>query len=211
MLGQAAGDEWKLRRMRIREGGDANHGRNERGAALRIHLLGGFRVSVGTRAIEDKEWRLRKAGAVVKILALAPNHRLHRERVMELLWPNLDATAAVNNLHHALYVARRTLEPATSSGYLILRDKHLALCPDVPLWVDVEAFEEAAGRASRVRKPEAYRAALGLYAGELLPEDRYEEWAGGSRIELRTLYLALLAEAAEMHEANGDPRGCYEL
>ena len=31
---------------------------------------------------------------------------------MELLWPGLDPEAAANNLHYALHVARRTLEPA---------------------------------------------------------------------------------------------------
>ena len=51
------------------------------------------------------------------------------------------------------------------------------LCPEGQLWVDVEAFEEAAETARRSRDPAAYRAAIELYAGELLPEDRYEEWA----------------------------------
>ena len=34
---------------------------------LRIHLLGGFRVWVGPRAISDSAWRLSKAKAVVKL------------------------------------------------------------------------------------------------------------------------------------------------
>ena len=39
------------------------------------------------------------------------------------------------------------------------------------------AFEEAAAKARRLRDPAAYRAAADLYAGELLPADRYEAWA----------------------------------
>src|SRR5215208_1231545 len=115
---------------------------------LRIWLLGGFRVSVGSRSIGEEEWRLRKAASLLKLLALAPGHRLHREQAMELLWPELDAEAALNNLHYALHVARRTLEPSArasvASRYLHLGGERLALCPDSPLWVDVEAFEEAA-------------------------------------------------------------------
>ena len=53
-------------------------------------LLGGFRVSVGARTIEDGGWRLRKAASLVKLLALAPGHRLHREQAMDLLWPHLE-------------------------------------------------------------------------------------------------------------------------
>ena len=40
-------------------------------------MLGGFRVSVGSRTITKDAWRLRKAAALVKLLALAPGHRMH--------------------------------------------------------------------------------------------------------------------------------------
>src|SRR5215208_1956150 len=116
---------------------------------LRIWLLGGFRVSVNSRSIGDDQWHLRKAQSLLKLLALAEGHRLHREQAMELLWPDLHPEAALNNLHYALRVARRTLEPpalasSAPSHYLSLQSEQLTLCPDSPLWVDVEAFEDAA-------------------------------------------------------------------
>jgi DNA-binding SARP family transcriptional activator len=152
---------------------------------LRIWLLGGFWVSVGSRTIENKEWRLRKAAGLLKLLALAPNKRMHREQAMELLWPNLNPRAAANNLRHVLHNARRILrtgQVAATSGYLQVRGDLLELRPDTQLctqlcWVDVEAFEEAALAARRAADPATYRAAIDLYAGDLLPEDRYEEWA----------------------------------
>ena len=91
----------------------------------------------------------------MKLLALSPAHRLHREQAMELLWPDLTPKAALNNLHYALHVARRTLEPSAldsssaTSRYVRLRGEQLTLCPDSPLWVDVEAFQEAAATARR--------------------------------------------------------------
>ncbi|MGH3090143.1 MAG: bacterial transcriptional activator domain-containing protein [Rubrobacteraceae bacterium] len=39
-----------------------------------------------------------------------------------------------------------------------------------------------------------------LYAGDLLPEDRYETWAEERRGELRTTHLALFVELATLHE-----------
>ena len=57
---------------------------------LRVELLGGFRVIVGGRTVPVEEWRQRKPAAVVKLLALAPGHRLHRDQVMDVLWPDLD-------------------------------------------------------------------------------------------------------------------------
>jgi len=59
------------------------------------------------------------------------------------------------------------------SQYLVSEEKQLLLCPQGELWVDVDAFEEAAATARRARDPAAYRAALELYSGELLPGDRY--------------------------------------
>jgi predicted ATPase/DNA-binding SARP family transcriptional activator/DNA-binding CsgD family transcriptional regulator len=169
---------------------------------IRIGLLGGFRVSVGSRAIEEGAWRLRKAASLVKLLALAPGHRLHRERVMDLLWPELGAKAASNNLRQVLHVVRRTFEqvPSTAHSYLELQGDQLLLCPGGQLWVDVDAFEGTAATARRSREAAAYRAAIDLYAGELLPGDRYEEWTEGRREELRQLYLALLTELAGLYE-----------
>ena len=63
-----------------------------------------------------------------------------------------------------------------TSRCLPLRGDLLALCPDGLLWVHVDAFESAAATARHSREPAAYRAAIDLYTGELLPEDRYEEW-----------------------------------
>jgi predicted ATPase/DNA-binding SARP family transcriptional activator/DNA-binding CsgD family transcriptional regulator len=169
---------------------------------IRVWLLGGFRVSVGSRNIEAQKWRLRKAASLIKLLALAPGHALHRERVTDVLWPDLDAKSAANNLHRVLHTVRGALgdsQPA-ASRLVQLRGEMLVLCPGDQLWVDVEVFESAAGTARRSREPEAYRAAIELYAGELLPEDRYEEWTQQRREELRQSHLALLIELARVHE-----------
>ena len=73
---------------------------------------------------------------------------------------------------------------------------HRVLCPGGEVWVDAQAFEMAAATARRARDPAAYRAALDLYAGDVLPEDRYEEWAEPRREELRRLHLVLRLELA---------------
>src|SRR5215203_1999348 len=178
---------------------------------VRIKVLGGFRLWVGPRIIEEEQWRLRKARSLLIVLALSPGHRLHREQAMELLWPDLYQEAALNNLHYALHVARRTLEPAVLTGssaaasrYLRLGGEQLTLCPDSPLWVDAEAFEKAAATARHGSEPAAFRAAIDLYSGELLPQDRYEASAEQRRAELRGLYLSLLLELGALYEKRGE-------
>src|SRR5829696_6588277 len=91
---------------------------------VRIRMLGDFQVWVGDRAVVQDQWRLRKAASLVKLLALSPGYRLHREQAMDLLWPDRGRRAASNNLRQALHAARRTLDPDTDAPnrYLSLRD-----------------------------------------------------------------------------------------
>jgi len=183
--------------------GDAK-GTSERLEAIRIRLLGGFEVTVGARTIEEGAWRLRKAANLVKLLALAAGNRLHREQVMYTLWPELEIRAASNNLRQTVHTARRTFDLSMGSRYLASRDESLVMCPESSLWVDVDAFEEAARTARRSREPALYRAALDLYTGELLPTDRYEEWAEEPRRRLQETYLSLLLGLAHLHEELAD-------
>src|SRR5215204_4326864 len=106
---------------------------------VRVRLLGGFGVWVGSRAVSEGAWHLMKARSLVKLLALAPGHRLHHEQLMELLWPELGKRAATNNLRGSLHAARTALasDPVVASRYLASKQERIALCPDVELWVDV--------------------------------------------------------------------------
>jgi predicted ATPase/DNA-binding CsgD family transcriptional regulator len=170
---------------------------------MRIRLLGGFRIWVGPRSLAGDAWRLKKAASLIKLLTLSPGHRLPRERVMELLWPGSGNSAASNNLRQTLYTARKALGTG-GSGYLVSGEGSLQLCPEGELWVDAEVFEEAALAARRSHDPAAYRLAVDLYAGELLPEDRYEDWTEDRRAHLRRLYLDLLIELAGLYEERGE-------
>ena len=116
-----------------------------RSETIRVWLLGGFRVCVGSRTIAQDAWRLRKSAALVKLLALAPGHRIHREQAMDLLWPDSGRRAASNSLRSVLHAARKVLDPAVGSLYLASEGESLALCPAGDLWVDVDAFEAGGG------------------------------------------------------------------
>jgi DNA-binding SARP family transcriptional activator len=96
---------------------------------VRIWLLGGFRVSVRSRSIEASGWRLTKSRNLVKLLALSRGHRMHRGQVMDLFWPDLEADAAANNLHHTLYFACGSLEGTpTTTRYLQLQVDLIVRC-----------------------------------------------------------------------------------
>ncbi len=139
---------------------------------LYIQLLGGFSVSGAGRAIPAAAWKSRRASGLVKVLALAPDHRLHRDQLIDALWPDADLSTAANNFYQALYNARRILDPL-APGCLILEESFLRLSAGEgqALAVDVEQFEAALLEANGCQDPEVFQAALDLYQGNLLPED----------------------------------------
>ena len=175
-------------------------------ADLRIQLLGGFRVTVGSRTVAEDAWRRRKPAALLKLLALAPAHRLHREQAMDALWPELDPAAGGANLRKAVHHARRALDPKDGRGLISSTGELLAL-PAEGLWIDVDAFRAAVAHARQSGDPAVYARAVELYGDGLLPEDRYEEWAGLARDELELEFVAVLEELAAILEARGDLDG----
>ncbi len=170
--------------------------------ALKIWLLGGFRVVVGGRSIAADQWRRKKVSYLVKLLALAGG-RLSREQLLDALWPDLSPEAAANNLYQTLHTTRHLLGTTEQSArqYLQIRSDVVHLVRDGNAWTDVAAFAEAA-KVARASQAEAdYRAALALYGGDLLPDDVTEEWTRDRRVALRQEYVALLLGLAQREEA----------
>jgi DNA-binding SARP family transcriptional activator/pimeloyl-ACP methyl ester carboxylesterase len=161
-------------------------------AHVEIRVLGGFEVSVDERPVPSRAWRHQRAADLVKLLALASRHRLHREQVIEALWPHLPPDAGAANLRKAAHFARAALD---SKEAVVLRRDQVALWPDAALSIDAERFESEGQSALRAGAPEACAAIADRYGGELLPEQRYEDWAGERRRDLRALYLQLLRRA----------------
>ena len=156
---------------------------------VRVTLLGRFAVTVDGVPVGEVGWRRRHAAAIVKVLALAPGHRLHREQVIDLVWPGDTIAAAVPKLHKAAHFARRAIGVPDA---MLLRGDQVVLCPGANITVDAVRFEELARRALAGEDAAAAGQALALYGGELLPADRFEEWAEARREQLARIHLDLL-------------------
>ena len=168
---------------------------------LTIALLGRFAVAIGDRAVAEREWGSRKAKQLVKLLALAPQHRLATEQIFDALWPEQDPAGLAAAFRQTCYLARRAL---AHPGLLTLRGGVATLAPPGDCAVDCAAFEVAAAVARRTRRVGDYVAALGRYDGELLPDDRYADWVLVPAERLRELARGLRRELAALHEMAGD-------
>jgi DNA-binding SARP family transcriptional activator/tetratricopeptide (TPR) repeat protein len=157
---------------------------------VRVGLLGGFHVCVDDVRVPDEAWSRRHAALLVKLLALSEGHRLHREQLLEALWPGLPLDDAAPRLHKAAHYARRALGDDPEA--VVLRHDMVPLLPGREVVVDVEVFLDLGRRALNGASPAEAERALELCSGELLPEDPYEPWATAVRDVVHTLRLDLL-------------------
>jgi DNA-binding SARP family transcriptional activator/tetratricopeptide (TPR) repeat protein len=159
---------------------------------VEVRLLGGFTVLVDGTPTPASRWNRRHAGALVKLLALSPGGRLHRDRVVDALWPDLTLDVALPRLHKAAHYARGALGDRDA---VVLKGEVVALFPGATLEVDAVAFEAAADAAlAEPLSPEECASALKL-AGVLLPEDLAEPWLEEPREHLRLRVARLLRGA----------------
>jgi DNA-binding SARP family transcriptional activator len=175
-------------------------------------LLGPVRLAVGDRAIPDDAWPRRSARALLLLLLATPGHRLPRDRVLDLLWPEAAPPAARNAFYKALHALRRVLEPGLAAGaesaYLQVGAEAVGLRPEVPLRLDVDAFEErlaaAAALAPDARRP-PLREALLFYRDDLLAAEPALDWTVARREALRRRRHRAALDLAELELAADAP------
>jgi DNA-binding SARP family transcriptional activator len=168
-----------------------------RAHALEVSLLGGFAVRAGGREVPASAFERRKARSLLKLLALQKDGRIHRDRALELLWPDLEARAAASQLYKAMHQVRQALAGARAG--IELRDELLVLGAPEGVAVDVERFEALAEEALRSRDPESLARAAEACGGDLLPEDLYEAWTQEPRERIAERHAAVLVALGEAH------------
>jgi DNA-binding SARP family transcriptional activator len=164
---------------------------------VEIQLLGGFSVAIDGVAVQPGPWRRDRAAALVKLLAVTPQHRLHREQIMGLFWPDADSEAAGAALRKAVHYARKALG---RTALLDTGGEIISLAPGVELVIDAEAFEAAAIAALRAPTVASCRAAADLCRGPLLPDDLYQDWLDAPRARLAQRHVDLLRAGKLWHQ-----------
>ncbi len=173
---------------------------------LRITMLGGFQVERDGRVLDGKSWPRRKTKSLLKLLALQPDHRMHKEQLAEVLWPQLTTAAACANLYRTLYYLRQTLEPSLSkpaaSRLLTLKKDIVRLEIGLDVWLDLAVFEKLLGNnrlGSAAVSLEELEEAVRLYRGDLEQEESDEEWLVAYRDNYRHQFHQLLFELGTLY------------
>ena len=175
---------------------------------LRIVTLGAFAIWQGTRQVDKRALRKRRAGELFALLLLAPSHSLSFDQIVDALWGDKELTAAQAQFHHATSALRRALEPELPdkfpSRYLLVDEGQTALCLPPGSTIDFQIFEEHCDR-------EEWDAALTTYRDDLLPDYLYADWVITSRERFKRLYLRALLITAHRQMQAGHARETIDL
>ena len=141
---------------------------------------------------------------MLHLLALNAGRPVHRETLVEALWPDLASDAAMRNVHVVVSSLRRLLDAAAvaGTGSFIRREGdtynlELGAAADIDL-MTFQAGGAAALAANAAGDTEAVirggEIALAAYRGEVLPEAGPAEWVVGER----EYYRMQAAEVAQL-------------
>jgi DNA-binding SARP family transcriptional activator len=187
-------------------------------SAVTVHFLGEFFLTIDGRPIE--RWRAGKARSLFQYLMVNRNRIVVRERLYEVLWPDIEWSAGSSSLKVAAHALRQVLRIGdqsrgtsaadASAVRVVHRDFGYGLYAD-DMWVDIDEFHARfdEGRAAdEVRDTAAamcaYRAAMELYRGDFLAGERHS-WV----LEQREWHKAAALRVLERLRDDALQRGDY--
>ena len=177
---------------------------------LRIFALGQFGLAINGEGLDVESWKRKQAAVVLKCLVSHLGRPVHRERLIEWLWPEADETRGWERLKVTISFLRAKLRDGgavadtietVGQSYLLRRDA---------VWVDSDTFaslvsagwsllnEGALGQAQA-----RFEEAESLYRGDYLEDEPYAEWCAEERARLREIHLELLAGMAKCYSEEG--------
>jgi DNA-binding SARP family transcriptional activator len=186
-------------------------------APMSVKLLGGFAMQIAGRPVDLAAIKPRPR-AVLRLLALNAGRPVHREVLAATFWPDADPATSARNVHVALSGLRKQICPVDGSGCGTLVREGDAYRLVVPPGghVDLLDAEEALsvaraahGRKDAAAEAAAYRCAIELARGDLLPEDGPADWVVYRREETRAKLSGAAFALAGMILTE-DPNGAAE-
>lgn len=188
------------------------------GTGARVRTLGGFSLEVGGQRIDETAAKPMER-ALLHLLCVRAGELVHREELIEALWPEADPDAGLHRLQVAVSAVRRLLGVVgPERGQMLAREGdgyRLTFPPGSD--IDSQNLAGAAQRAAQARAsgdPPAESAALAevlaTYTGPLLPGDGPADWVVGWRDRLQATVVEAASRLASLRMQLQDPAGAAE-
>lgn len=165
---------------------------------LHIRLLGGFSVTANCRSVT---FGRKKSRQLLQLLLIERGRPVHEEVILEMLWPDSDPAKSKPILQTCVKDLRQSLDPYHSpkdKSYIVYSNEHYGLDLPEGSTIDIAEFEglvdKAGFRGSAAatlseNQASILRSAIGMYRGDVLPEERFETYAIECRERIRQKFL----------------------
>lgn len=155
---------------------------------IRLDVMGPLRLTVGQQEIPRANLVRRGARELLAYLSVAREHRVRKEEVIDVLWPDASADAASNKLYMALHALRSSVEPnkpnRAREGFIRSSGLHIELDAE-RVRIDADEFSRLTSGASGQVQEADLVAAVELYRGPLLGDDMQTPWVVPHREDFR--------------------------
>ena len=191
--------------------------------SLRVRFFGHFEMLCDGEPLSLG--RNGKSLTILKYLFANRTRPVSQDHLMGWLWPDSNLRKARWSLNSAVHGLRKMLGDCpslSSANYVLLEEGHYRLCPSSRVTTDVDEFDRHYEKGRRLERslriPEAlaeYEEAIGLYRGDYLVEDLYEDWTMVERERLANAYMDMLGRLAVHYVETGQLqeciRACYRV
>lgn len=184
---------------------------------LDIRCFGHFEVSIGGDRLGASAFPRRDALTLLKLLVLRAGKQVHRERLIDWLWPSANEQSGLNRLHGVVHALRAVIEPYAAERrwtYLLSEGETYTFLPGESTSVDLISFQENLALARRDLKDATFaphvthylEQAVELYRGDLYEDDQYCDWCDVERIALQRDFVEALASLARISLTLGEAK-----
>ncbi len=176
---------------------------------MRVSTFGNFSISSAGKGLNVESWKRKQAVLVLKCLINQLNRPVHRERLIEWIWPDADPLRGWQRLKVAVSFLRSMLRKHGVTSATIDTIGQTYLLRSEGVWLDSAAFVslvtlgwKSLNDGNRVEAQTCFEEAEGLYCGDYFEDEPYAEWCAAERERLREMYLELLAGLAECYASS---------
>jgi DNA-binding SARP family transcriptional activator len=177
---------------------------------LRVFTLGHFSLAIAGKGLEVDSWKRQQAVLVLKCLVNRLGRPVHRERLIDWLWPEADPVRGWQRLKVNVSFLREKLREAGASSETIETVGQSYILRRDAVWVDSDSFADLVAAGWRALKGgdnldarARFEEAQSLYRGDYLEDEPYADWCAEDRGRLQELYIEMLSGMAQCYAEEG--------
>ena len=177
---------------------------------IKVQMLGGFSIRYGEQQIDDTHNRMKKVWLLLAYLIFSRNSHITQDNYLALLQvSDNEDSANPNGRLKAIFYRVRTmlnqLDESAGHDWIIRKNGTYAWNPEIPLELDVEAFEALCKQAASAQDDDARLSllmqALEIYQGDFLPKLSTESWVMPIHAYYHQMYIHVVEQALTLMES----------